>query len=83
MTEFGLKTAITNAKVDVENFDGLNNFGLWKNDMKDALYMLDLDLVLKKTRPSDTRESDWERLNIQTCGLICSCLAKEQKYTFL
>ena len=51
--------------------------------MKDALYMLDLDLVLKKTRPSDSRESDWERLNIKTYWLIRSCLAKEQRYTFL
>ena len=45
--------------------------------MKYALYMLDLDLALIETRPDDTHESDWERLNIKTCGLICSCLAKE------
>ena len=51
--------------------------------MKDALYMLYLDLVLKETRPNDTRESDWERLNIKTCGLIRSCLVKEQRYMFL
>ena len=51
--------------------------------MKDALYMLDLDRVLKKTKLDDTSESEWERLNIKTCGLICSCLAKEQRYTFL
>ena len=53
-----VKTVITNAKVDVENFDGRNNFGLWQSDMKDALYMLDLDLVLKEKRPNDTRDSD-------------------------
>ena len=47
MIEYGLKTEITNAKVDVEKFDGWNNFVLWKNNRKDALYMLDLDLVLK------------------------------------
>ena len=74
MEKSELKTAITNAKVDVENFDGQNNFCLWQSDMKDALYMLDLDLVLKETRSDDTRESDWERLNIKTCGLIRSCL---------
>ena len=45
--------------------------------------MLDLGLVLKETRPDGTHESDWERLNIKTCGLIRSCLAKEQGYTFL
>ena len=51
--------------------------------MKDALYMLDLDLILKETRLDGTRESDCERLNIKTFELICSCLVKEQKYTFL
>ena len=39
--------------------------------------MLDLDLVLKETRPDDTCESDCERLKIKTCGLIRSCMAKE------
>ena len=51
--------------------------------MKDALYILDLDMVLKETRPDDTSESEWERLNIRTCGLIRSCLAKEKRYMFL
>ena len=51
--------------------------------MKYALFMLDLDLVLKETRPNDTSESKWERFNIRTCGLISSCLAKEQRCTFL
>ena len=74
---------ISNAKVDVEKFDGRNNFGLWQSDMKDALYMLDLDQVLKETKPDDTNESEWERLNINTCGLIRSYMAKEQRYTFL
>ena len=46
--------------------------------MKDSLYMLDLDHVLKETKLDDTRESEyWERLNIKTCRLIRSCLAKE------
>ena len=65
MTEAGSKIAITNAKVDVKNFVSWNNFGLWKSDMRDALYMLDLDQVLKETRLDDTRESEWERLNIK------------------
>ena len=51
--------------------------------MKNALYMLDLDQVLKEIKLDDTSESEWQRLNIKTCGLIHSCLAKEQRYTFL
>ena len=39
--------------------------------------MLDLDQVLKKTRPDNTCESEWKRLDIKTCGLIRYCLAKE------
>ena len=51
--------------------------------MKYALYMLDLDMVLKEIRSNDTSERDWERLNIKTYELIRSCLVKEQRYTFL
>ena len=51
--------------------------------MKYALFMLDLDLVLKETRPDGASESKWEKLNLKTCRLIRSCLAKEQRYTFL
>ena len=51
--------------------------------MKDALYMQDFDLLLKETRPNDTHENEWEMLNIKTCGLIRSCIIKEQRYTFL
>ena len=68
MVEFGLKPTITNEKVDIENFNGRNNFSLWHSDIKDAMYMLDLDLILKETRPYDTHESDLERFNIKTCG---------------
>ena len=67
---------ISNSKVDVENFDGRNNFGSWSSDMKNA-YMLDFDHVLKEIKLDDTSESEWQRLNIKTCGLIRSCLAKE------
>ena len=52
------KIETTNAKVDVENFDSRNNFGLWQSDMNDALCMLDLDQVLKETKPVDTSESE-------------------------
>ena len=58
MIESVLKTTITNAIVDVENFDGRNNFDLWQSDMKDALYILDLNLILKETRPDNTSESE-------------------------
>ena len=63
--ESRLKMTITNAKVYVEKFDGQNNFGLLQSDMKDSLYMLDLNMVLKETRPDDTREIDWETHNIK------------------
>ena len=78
-----VKKTIIKDKVDVENVDGWNHFGLWESDMNDALYILDLDKVLKEIKPDDTNESEWERLNIRTYGLNCSCLTKEQRYTFL
>ena len=44
---------ITNAKVNVEKFDCRNNFDIWESDMKDALYILDFDQVLKVKKPVD------------------------------
>ena len=37
MIESGLKAIIINVKVDVEKFDGWNNFDLWQSDMMEAL----------------------------------------------
>ena len=74
---------VSSAKIDVEKFDGRNNFGLWQSEVLDGLCQQDLDIVLEETKPEDIKETDWNRLNIKACGLIRSCLCREQKYPFI
>ena len=49
MAESGLKMTITNAKVDVKEFDDQNNFGLWHSDMKDKRGNVTSKRILKKS----------------------------------
>ena len=74
---------VSNAKIDVEKFDGQNNFGLWQSEVMDSLYQQDLDIVLEEEKPEDVFEKDWVRLNVKACGMIRSCLCREQKYPFM
>ena len=73
----------SHVKIEVEKFDGRNNFGLWQSEVTDVLYQQDLDIVLEETRPENIEERDWERQNAKACGLIRSCLCREQKYPFM
>ena len=49
---------VSNAKIDVEKFDGQNNFGLWQSEVMDSLYQQDLDIVLEEEKPEDVFEKD-------------------------
>ena len=75
----GYKTTMSNAKFEVEKFDGTNNFGMWQCEVLDVLIQQDLDITLE-AKPDDMSEKDWAKLNRQACGTIRLCLAKDQKY---
>ncbi|KAI4331921.1 hypothetical protein L6164_016867 [Bauhinia variegata] len=77
------KTMVTNAKFDVEKFDGTNNFGMWQCEVLDILYQQELDFALEEEKPDDIEEKDWTRINRLACGTIRLCLSKEQKYPFM
>ncbi|PSS08126.1 Endonuclease [Actinidia chinensis var. chinensis] len=75
----GHRTTMSNAKFEVEKFDGTNNFGMWQCEVLDVLIQQDLDITLE-AKPEDMSEKDWAKLNRQACGTIRLCLAKDQKY---
>ncbi|GFZ19218.1 hypothetical protein Acr_27g0009570 [Actinidia rufa] len=75
----GHRTTVSNAKFEVEKFDGTNNFGMWQCEVLDVLIQQDLDITLE-AKPDDISEKDWAKLNRQACGTIRLCLAKDQKY---
>ena len=75
--------SVSTARIDVEKFDGRNNFGLWQSEVMDDLYQQDLDIALEEKKPQDIDQKDWDRLNAKACGVIRSCLSREQKYPFM
>ncbi|KAA8529158.1 hypothetical protein F0562_034043 [Nyssa sinensis] len=70
---------VSNAKFEVEKFDGTNNFGMWQCKVLDILGQQKLDITLED-KPDDIEEKDWAKINRQTCDTIRFCLTKDQKY---
>lgn len=73
------RTMLSNAKFEVEKFDGTNNFGMWQCEVLDLLFREGSNIALE-TRPGDYSNEDWNYVNRQACGTIRLCLGKDQKY---
>ncbi|KAH9680676.1 hypothetical protein KPL71_026642 [Citrus sinensis] len=76
------RTTVTNAKFEVEKFDGTNNFGMWQCEVLDVLCQQELDVALEE-KPDMMDDKEWIKINRQTCGTIRLCLAKDQKYSVM
>jgi hypothetical protein len=74
-----VRLVVSNAKFDVEKFDGKNNFGMWQCEVMNVLAQQELDVTLED-KPEEMSEANWRKLNSQACGIIRLCLAKDQKY---
>ena len=44
---FAVRTMVSNAKFEVEKFDGTNNFGMWQCEVMDVLVQQELDITLE------------------------------------
>ena len=42
-----VRSVVSNAKFDVEKFDGRNNFGMWQCEVMDVLAQQELDVTLE------------------------------------
>ena len=71
-----VRIMVSNAKFEVEKFDGTNNFGMWQCEVMDVLVQQELDITLED-KPERMSDKDWEKINRQACGTICLCLAKD------
>ena len=71
-----VRMMVSNAKFEVEKFDGMNNFGMWQCEVMDVLVQQELDITLED-KPERMSDKDWEKYS---CGTILLCLAKNQKY---
>ena len=71
-----VRTMVSNAKFEVEKFDGTNNFDMWQCEVMDVLVQQELDITLED-KPEGMLDKDWEKINRQACGTIRLCLAKD------
>ncbi|KAH9802500.1 hypothetical protein KPL71_001412 [Citrus sinensis] len=76
------RTTATNAKFEVEKFDGTNNFGMWQCEVLDVLYQQELDVALEE-KPDMMDDKEWIKINRQACGTIHLCLTKDHKYSIM
>ena len=81
----GVKTVqslnIHSMKIDVEKFNGTNNFGLWRCEVMDALNAQNLEDTLELDgKPDNIDEKVWKKMNRTACGVIRSCLTQDLKY---
>ena len=73
------RAVLSNAKFEVEKFDGTNNFGMWQCEVLDLLFREGSHIALE-AKPKDMSNEDWDFINRQACCTIRLCLAKDQKY---
>ncbi|KAG8480135.1 hypothetical protein CXB51_024911 [Gossypium anomalum] len=59
-------TTVTNAKIEVEKFDGTNNFGMWQCEIMDVLCQQELDIALEE-KLDKMDDKEWAEINRQAC----------------
>ena len=57
-----VRTKVSNAKFEVEKFDGMNNFGMWQFQFIDVLVQQELDITLED-KAKGMSDKDWEKIN--------------------
>ena len=67
---------MTSVKIEVEKFDGTNNFGMWKCEVLDVLCQQELDVAFEE-KLDMMDDDEWIKINRQTCGTIRLCLVKD------
>ncbi|KAM1225757.1 hypothetical protein ACFX13_045186 [Malus domestica] len=72
----------TTTRLEVDKFNGFNNFGMWQCEVMDVLYQQELDMVLED-KPEDIDDKQWTRNNLHVCAAIRSFLDKELKYPYM
>jgi len=69
------------ANIDIMNFDGTNNFVMWRCEVMDTLTLSNFEDTLRlEEKPEETYEKDLDKKNRTTCGIIRLCLAQDIKY---
>ena len=55
-------------KIDMVKFDSMNNFGIWRYEVMDALTASNLeDALFLERKPEKASEKDWDKMNQTAC----------------
>ena len=73
---------IATTRLEVDKFNGSNNFGMWQCEVMDVLYQQELNMVMED-KPEDIDYKQWTRINLHACAAIRSFLDKELKYMYM
>jgi len=64
-------TKLSPCKIDVVKFKSINNFGLCRCEVVDALNAQNLEDALElQERPEEMKEKIWKKINRTSCGVI-------------
>jgi hypothetical protein len=76
---------VSNARFEVDKFNGKNNFKSWKLKMKDLLVQQGLHkaFIDKKKRPTSMTDEVWENLDSRALSTICLGLADEVLFNII
>ncbi|KAG8484503.1 hypothetical protein CXB51_023752 [Gossypium anomalum] len=74
-------TTVTNAKFEVEKFDGTNNFGMWQCEILDVLYQQELDIALEE-KPDNMDDKELNSLPDEYDHLTTTLLHGKDTITF-
>ncbi|CAL8150755.1 unnamed protein product [Prunus armeniaca] len=72
---------IATTRLEVDKFNGSDNFGMWQCKVMYVLYQQELNMVLED-KPEDIDDKQWIRINLHVCASIRSFLDKELKYPY-
>ena len=74
-----MATKVSNAKFEVEKFNGKINFELWKLKVRDLLVQQGLHKALagKAKKPMGMTDEEWEDFDLRAMSSIWLCLANE------
>lgn len=71
---------MTNARFEVEKFDGTSHFRMWQGGVLDVLFQQGLDIAIEEKKPDGAKETEWTNINRLTYGTIRPCLSREQNH---
>ncbi|KAA8531520.1 hypothetical protein F0562_006127 [Nyssa sinensis] len=74
-----VRTMVSNAKFEVEKFDGTNNLGVWQCEVLDVLVQQELDITLED-KLDNMEDKDWVHRDSTSKTLIVRGRTEDRNY---